>query len=207
MRDKGWLVCETAGITYQGAILAMAPGQELGGICAPVVLYPDPPAAPQNVVARVSGRVVTSTGAVAATCGITSSKSAPRPARATCCACRSGRSSRFPHQRRRVAISPASARATALQPATRRPRSSSMCRNLLLGVAWRSVLASTAAAQTYRAIPFEPLRGTSIVDVASTTPFRRSAPSQFPLIRTGHRYALAMSGSKGAFIDGCQSHR
>jgi hypothetical protein len=59
MRDKGWLVCETAGITDQGAILAIAPRQELGGICAPVVLYPDPPAAPQDVVARVSGRVVT----------------------------------------------------------------------------------------------------------------------------------------------------
>lgn len=61
MRGKGWLVCETAGINDQGAILALAFRTDGGGGCQAVLLYPDPSAAPQNFVATVSGRSVTLT--------------------------------------------------------------------------------------------------------------------------------------------------
>ena len=61
MIPRGWLVCDTRGITDQGAILATAMSEErlrFGLGCQLVVLYPDPPAAPENFVANVSGRVV-----------------------------------------------------------------------------------------------------------------------------------------------------
>jgi hypothetical protein len=61
MQEKGWLVCETAGINDRGVILALAFRSEQGGGCRAVLLYPDPPAAPRDFVATVSGRTVTLT--------------------------------------------------------------------------------------------------------------------------------------------------
>ena len=61
MQEKGWIVCETAAINDQGAILALAFRTERGYGCEAVLLYPDPPSAPRDFVANVSGRSVTLT--------------------------------------------------------------------------------------------------------------------------------------------------
>ena len=61
MQVKGWVVCETAAINDQGAIVALAFRTERGYGCEAVLLYPDPPAAPRDFIATLSGRTVTLT--------------------------------------------------------------------------------------------------------------------------------------------------
>lgn len=59
MRPRGWVVCDTTAITDQGALVVTAIPTTRLTDCDPVLLIPDPPAAPLNLVARVNARRVT----------------------------------------------------------------------------------------------------------------------------------------------------